>query len=219
MQKIKKVSIVTVVLAILFSLCVYAEETEVDSVIEDVLGVVEYKEKIEEVDAEEVVNIIEDTEEETEAVYVSNVTGLNVRQKPNQDSNIVTLLPYCSEVDVITSVKNDKWLKIDQGYIMEKYTSETSPLEDEECLGDWRITAYAETGYACANGNYPSVGYTIACNSLDFGTKVYIEGVGIRTVEDRGPTYLGSSWCDLYLGDYNSCVNWGDQTRRVWKLT
>ena len=128
MQKFKKVSIVTVVLAILFSLCVYADETEVDSVIEDVLGVVEYKEKIEEVDAEEVVNIIEDTEEETEAVYVSNVTGLNVRQKPNQDSNIVTLLPYCSEVDVITSVKNDKWLKIDQGYIMEKYTSETSPL-------------------------------------------------------------------------------------------
>lgn len=26
-------------------------------------------------------------------------------------------------------------------------------------------------------------------------------------------------WLDLYLGDYASCVQWGDQTRKVWKVT
>ena len=40
----------------------------------------------------------------------------------------------------------------------------------------------------------------------------------IDAVEDRGPTYLGDEWCDLYLGDTGSCVQWGDQQRRVWKI-
>lgn len=58
-----------------------------------------------------------------------------------------------------------------------------------------------------------------ACNSLPFGTLVYIEDVGFRTVEDRGPAWLGSEWCDLYLGEYTDCVQWGDQTRKVWRVT
>ena len=85
-------------------------------------------------------------------------------------------------------------------------------------LGNWHITAYAATGNPCANGNYPSTGYTIACNSLDFGTQVYIEGVGVRIVEDRGPGWLGSEWCDLYLGDYSLCVAWGSQYRDVYLI-
>lgn len=66
---------------------------------------------------------------------------------------------------------------------------------------------------------YPTEGYTVACNSLPFGTKVYIDGVGFRTVEDRGPAYLGDTWLDLYLGEYDACVQWGDQTKKVWKVT
>ena len=87
-----------------------------------------------------------------------------------------------------------------------------------ELLGTWRVTAYAWTGNPCANGNYPTTGYTVACNSLPFGTQIYIEDIGIRVVEDRGPAWLGSEWCDLYLGDYNSCVQWGNQYRRVYRV-
>lgn len=89
-------------------------------------------------------------------------------------------------------------------------------LERRVPLGQWRITAYAYTGSPCANGNYPTAGYTIACNSLPFGTRVYIEGVGELVVEDRGPTWLGSDWCDLYLGDVSECIQWGDQYRDVY---
>jgi 3D (Asp-Asp-Asp) domain-containing protein len=102
------------------------------------------------------------------------------------------------------------------GYICADYISTTDPASGWECLGDWRITAYAETGLACANGEYPEVGYTIACNSLEFGTKVYIEGIGFRTVEDRGPTWMGDAWLDVYMGDVNTCIQFGDQVRRVW---
>ena len=83
-------------------------------------------------------------------------------------------------------------------------------------LGNWSITAYTHTGNSCANGNYPTDGYTIAHNTLPFGTQVYIEGVGYRTVEDRGPGYLGSEWCDIFMDSYGACVQWGMQNRDVY---
>ena len=80
------------------------------------------------------------------------------------------------------------------------------------------ITAYEDTGSACANGNYPSVGYTVAHNTLPFGTKIYIEDVGERVVEDRGPGRFGSEWCDIYLGDSGECNAWGMQYKDVYLI-
>lgn len=87
---------------------------------------------------------------------------------------------------------------------------------DMEYLGSYDITAYEWTGNPCANGNYPTEGYTVACNSLPLGTTIYIDGVGYRTVEDRGATWHSSNWIDLYLGDVPSCNEWGVRTRDVW---
>lgn len=81
-------------------------------------------------------------------------------------------------------------------------------------LGTYEITAYEWTGNPCANGNYPSEGYTVACNDLPLGTTVYIDGVGYRVVEDRGGG--GYGWMDIYLGDVSSCYEWGRQYREVW---
>ena len=94
--------------------------------------------------------------------------------------------------------------------------NDNSPPDKMTYLGTYEITAYEETGNCCANGNYPTVGYTIACNSLDFGTKVYIDGVGERVVEDRGGPSHGNNWIDLYLGDVVACYEWGIQYRDVW---
>ena len=92
------------------------------------------------------------------------------------------------------------------------------PEKDREYLGMWLITAYTHTGSPCANGNYPSAGYTVACNSLDFGTRVYIDGIGERVVEDRGPSSLGSEWLDVFMDGYSDCVNWGSQMRAVYLI-
>ena len=83
-------------------------------------------------------------------------------------------------------------------------------------MGEYQITAYEWTGNPCANGNYPTPGYTVACNSLPFGTVVYIEGVGYRTVEDRGASWHSDQWIDLYLGDVLECFHWGVQYLDVW---
>lgn len=81
-------------------------------------------------------------------------------------------------------------------------------------LGVYEITAYEWTGNPCANGNYPTEGYTVACNDLPLGTVVYIDGVGERVVEDTGGG--GYGWMDLYLGDVDACFEWGRQYREVW---
>lgn len=148
------------------------------------------------------------------ADYVSSMDGLRVRSEPGMEGEVMDVLPFGSEVAGEIDLG---WMRLEQGgYVCAEYLQATDPLEDMELLGEWRVTAYAYTGSPCANGNYPSAGHTIACNSLPFGTKVMIEGVGIRTVEDRGPAWLGDSWCDLYLGSVADCIQWGDQYRKVW---
>lgn len=158
---------------------------------------------------------------QAEVIYVNSENGLNLRLKPTEDSTSIQVLEFGQKLAVIDDDPDlGGWYRIEGGgYVDGKYVQKTDPFTEMELLGEWRVTAYAETGYCCANGNYPTTGYTIACNSLPFGTEVYIEDVGFRTVEDRGPAYLGDAWLDLYLGEYDACVQWGDQTRKVWRVT
>lgn len=90
------------------------------------------------------------------------------------------------------------------------------PEEEMTFLGYYDMTAYEWTGNPCANGNYPEVGYTVACNSLPLGTTVYIEGVGYRVVEDRGADWHGDNWLDLYMGDEAACIEWGVREIEVY---
>ena len=91
--------------------------------------------------------------------------------------------------------------------------------ESKQLLGSFQITAYEWDGTKCANGRYPTEGYTVACNSLPLGTRVYIEGIGERVVEDRGATWHSDSWMDLYLGDVSACNEFGVQYRNVYVIS
>ena len=156
--------------------------------------------------------------------YTNANGGLRLRASYSTESEILDVIPFNSEVDVFALVVNgfETWGKVnynDQtGYVAYQYLSEYTTEEHEgmRYLGNWHFTAYTHTGSVCANGNYPSAGYTIACNSLDFGTQVYIDGVGYRTVEDRGPGWLGSDWADIFCDSYDECVAFGSQHLDVW---
>lgn len=90
--------------------------------------------------------------------------------------------------------------------------------EEEEVatgyLGGYTLTAYEWTGDPCANGNYPTCGYTAACNSLPLGTRIYIEGLGEYVIEDRGG--MADEVIDIYMGDYDSCIQFGIQHADVY---
>lgn len=84
--------------------------------------------------------------------------------------------------------------------------SESSSVEGGY-LGSFKCTGYVATGNTCANGNYPTSGYTIASNSLPMGTRVYIEGIGERVVEDTGG--MGNGVIDVFV----------DSTSEAYALT
>lgn len=162
-------------------------------------------------------------QEQTE--YVNAGDGLYVRSEPSIDSEKVGSLGYASAVDVVGTVVNSNWSLIEwkdnYAFVCSDYIQEEKIKIEKKSsgsvgqyLGHYMITAYEWTGDPCANGRYPSEGYTVACNSLPLGTRIYIDGVGERVVEDRGGG--GSDWIDLYLGDPDDCWNWGVKYRDVW---
>lgn len=81
-------------------------------------------------------------------------------------------------------------------------------------VGHYELTAYEWTGNPCANGNYPTAGYTVACNSLPLGTRIYIDGYGYYTVEDTGG--MSDNVVDIYMGDYDTCIQFGRQGGDVY---
>lgn len=87
------------------------------------------------------------------------------------------------------------------------YSEPTTPVESRSVeggyLGLFKCTGYVATGNTCANGNYPTSGYTIASNSLPMGTRVYIEGIGERVVEDTGG--MAGNVIDVFCGSESEC--------------
>ena len=146
-------------------------------------------------------------------------TDVNLRSRPDTGGTIMAVIPRGKEVKV--KQRQDGWAKVEYdgqlGYVCGEYIQEERP-PNRTYLGNYLITAYEDTGCVCANGNYPAVGYTVAHNTLPFGTRLYIEGIGERVVEDRGPDYLGSEWLDLYLGDDDECYVWGEKHLDVYML-
>lgn len=74
-------------------------------------------------------------------------------------------------------------------------------------IGTYRCTGYVATGNACASGVMPESGVTVASNSLPMGTRVYIEGIGERVVQDTGG--MGNGVIDVFV----------DSTSEAYALT
>ena len=84
------------------------------------------------------------------------------------------------------------------------------------------ITAYCPCVKCCgktdgitASGVKATEGVTVAMNkSIPFGTKVYIDGVGERIVQDRGSSIKGNR-IDLFFADHQTALNFGKRTKEV----
>lgn len=115
-------------------------------------------------DLENKVNTLETSTKEKETEVVQQTTAVKAR---SVDTN--------NEVDTVASIK------------------ETYGLEDKSAKEvTFHISFY--TSLACENGGWANLtasGKTladgmVANNHLPFGTKIYVEGYGLKTVEDRG---------------------------------
>lgn len=124
----------------------------------------------------------------------------------------------------------------DYGYEEESYGEEPddSYVEPEEYVeendedpgdtngmryyGTMDTTAYEWTERTCADGRYPELGYTAACNDPALWNHwVYIEGVGERYIHDHGdPEVMGNTTVDIYMGDVDTCYQYGRQTCDIY---
>lgn len=118
-----------------------------------------------------------------------------------------------------------EWIFQTEGKEVSTETVETAEIASETLtgayLGEWTITFYCNcvecngqwAGGATASGTTPTEGRTVACGSLDFGTKIYIDCLGEYIVEDRG---VNGNWIDVYLTDHDRCNQMGMLSRGVW---
>lgn len=98
----------------------------------------------------------------------------------------------------------------------------TQPIQQRIETENYIITAYCPCVKCCgksdgitASGVKAVEGVTVAMNkSIPFGTKIYIDGVGERIVQDRGGAIKGNR-IDLYFSDHQSALNFGRQTKQV----
>lgn len=96
-------------------------------------------------------------------------------------------------------------------------------LKDASYAGTYRITGYDPYCSHCcgksdgitASGQPAQTGYTVAMQGLKFGTKVYIEGLGIFEVQDRG---VGPGVIDVACDEHEECYKITG-ARDVWVLT
>ena len=87
---------------------------------------------------------------------------------------------------------------------------------------EYVITAYCPCVQCCgksdgitASGDKATEGVTVAMDkSMPFGTKIYIDGVGERIVQDRGGAIKGNR-IDLYFDSHQDALNFGRQTKQV----
>ena len=107
-------------------------------------------------------------------------------------------------------------LELRKQRLAEMRANRSGPSGSWAGVGGVLLTAYEWTGAPCANGNWPTPGYTVASNDYPLGTRIYIEGLGEFVVEDTGG--MGSGVIDIYMGDVETCIQFGVQSGNVYVL-
>lgn len=89
-------------------------------------------------------------------------------------------------------------------------------------LGSFAMTAYTQyhdPPQRTASGTMPTTGRTVAVDPkvIPLGTRLHIEGVGVRIAEDTGRKIKGKK-LDLFLSSMGDCTRFGVRSRQVYIL-
>ena len=99
---------------------------------------------------------------------------------------------------------------------------------DWQPVGKYRVSAYCPCAVCCKKADGITADGTYAPGSKDrivaapkefpFGTKLWIEGVGVVVVHDRGTAMRGHQ-LDLFFPKHKAALKWGVQQRAVFLWT
>lgn len=153
---------------------------------------------------------VEEEEEEVEVIIAS---------KTNDEVEVVNFNSDTDSVDVAnTEDTTDTSSESNAEQPTEDATATEDTSESESSYyvyGTFELTAYCATGNPCADGVYPSVGYTVACNDPALWHKwIHIEGYGDYYVHDTGG--MASNVIDIFMGSYDECIQFGRRSATVY---
>lgn len=92
-------------------------------------------------------------------------------------------------------------------------------------VGVVTVTAYCACAQCCgkwadgitASGAPVRQGTTAAANWLPFGTRIYVDGLGWRTVQDRMARRF-SDRVDIYFDSHQAARRWGIRRLNIWAV-
>lgn len=150
------------------------------------------------------------------------VVLLEVSLIPEGTDGVLTQQEYTVEYEQSTMVEEvPEKIFIDPPVVKEVVLATPEPLTTEEqepemtYYGTMEMTAYVATGNPCADGVYPQVGLTVACNNSELWHKtIFIEGYGTRYVHDTGS--MGKGVIDLFVGSLDEAYNIGRRKVEVY---
>ena len=122
-----------------------------------------------------------------------------------------------SDDEIVIEVRDE--FKEDAQKVSEEIATPSDPDFEEKqertCMGCYELTAYIATGSPCADGAYPQVGYTVACNDKRLWHKwVEIEGYGTYYVHDTGG--MASNVIDIFVGSYDEAIQFGRRSANIY---
>ena len=131
---------------------------------------------------------------------------------------------YASETDAMINdlAGHVEELKLEKEVKEVELHQEEEPVEEEiveseqtsSVVGTYELTAYIATGNPCADGVYPQVGYTAACNDPNLWHKwVHIDGYGDYFIHDTGG--MASNVIDIFVSSYDEAIQFGRRTATV----
>lgn len=172
------------------------------------------------------------------AANVTANSSVNVRAGAGNNYRVVTVLRGGQTIEAIGQSGN--WVQVSAngktGYVYGSYlssggsyvstsskkTTSSSPSSSSSSssngryMGKFKLTFYAGDS-TTASGRTPRVNHTIAADTsiLPMYTKVYIEGWGTYTVEDRGGAIKGKK-IDIFVSSNSLANRYGVQYANVY---
>lgn len=236
-MKRRKIFIILLILVVLFTgtkLYMIGNENTTNSTEIATVAVEEEVVTITEEEEKEEKEIITEEEEEEEIIMYTT-TGVNMRDEPSLNGEIIETLYINTEVTTVGEI--DGWTKIkyDENtiyYIKSDYLSEekteisvtsrsssttrSTSSSNLTYLGTYKLTYYCSCTKCCgksdgitASGVKAQEGVTVASNSIALGTKISINGQ-IYTVQDRGG--MASNVIDIYVSSHEKALKLGVKT-------
>lgn len=158
--------------------------------------------------------------EETKSL---NGKGLNVKKNDNRFDKKQKEETKIKKLDKKTKNKNivptQKKAEKKQDNGLNENKNVKGVPEGYQYLTNGKVTAYAPTGRRTSTGTVPKPGRTIAMDPkvAPPNSKVYIEGVGERIVEDSGSALRkGRIKADVFMGNKGECRNFGKKSLNIY---